>query len=364
MCGIIYSSQFNGVNANRRIKKLYFKQKTRGKEGFGFINIDTMAYHRAKYEDEILGLMKKNKGKTILFHHRNPTSTWNSVETAHPILADDNLYKHRYYLVHNGKINNNTELKKVHEKDFAIKYKTYYEFKYGDKSWFSFNDSESLLHELAMYIEGTKKKKKLEAYGNMAFMLLQADKDNKPLNLYFGRNYRNPLKIIHNEKELTISSEGDGELVDANKLFKFNYDTGLTTYETLDFKVAESDSTEYMGNRNYGRPENSGNVMGQKALSIIQQPSGPFGHVDSRLQSWDDDTPDSQDFFKDMDTDALVMHKDSLIADIEIGNQALAQALSRDEVSRIKEELKDLLEESNEVALELNKRTIMSGAVC
>ena len=343
MCGIIYTSRFNGSNANRTIKKLYFKQKTRGKEGFGFINIDTMAYHRTKYEDEILGLMKKNKGKTILFHHRNPTSTWNSVETAHPILADDKVYKHKYYLTHNGKINNYLDLKKVHEKDFALKYKTYYEFKYGDKEWCSFNDSESLLHELAMYIEDTKSTKKLEAYGAIAFILLQTDKDDKPLNLYFGRNFRNPLKIVHNEKELTISSDGEGELVEANKLFKFNYDTGLTTYEALEFKPTETTGTsEYMGNRNYGRPGNSGFMMGQRDLPIIQQPSGPLNLDDSRLQGWDDGVPISQDFFKEMDTEALIMHRDSLSADISIGEQTLAETLTRSEMARIEEELKDL----------------------
>ena len=81
---------------------IYFSQKERGVNGYGFYNVNKGVYKRSKYEHDILGELHKNPGNEILFHHRKPTSTSNTENTAHPLCSKDNFEKHNYYMVHNG----------------------------------------------------------------------------------------------------------------------------------------------------------------------------------------------------------------------------------------------------------------------
>ena len=53
MCGIIYCQDKSGKSVNKLIKRKYFLQKTRGSNGFGFIDIEHFNYQRAKWEHEI-----------------------------------------------------------------------------------------------------------------------------------------------------------------------------------------------------------------------------------------------------------------------------------------------------------------------
>ncbi|MEX0596059.1 MAG: hypothetical protein WD512_06115, partial [Candidatus Paceibacterota bacterium] len=205
-------------------------------KGYGFVDIEHGTYHREKHEDAIFHRMKTCKSKEILFHHRSPTSTPNMIETAHPIFTKNKVYEYNYYLTHNGVIRNAELLKNLHKKEFKIKYTTEVKVS-GDKV---FNDSESLLHELALFIEG--KKETMSACGTMAFILLQSDKNGKPINLYYGRNSSKELKMFMDKKELIISSDGKGSDVDEDKLWKYSYKHNNITAVDLDFALITTTS--------------------------------------------------------------------------------------------------------------------------
>jgi hypothetical protein len=129
-------------------------------------------------------------------------------------------------MVHNGCISNDKDLKEEHEK-LGIKYSTIE----GDK----FNDSESLMHELIMVIEGIKKPEEFGARGSMAFIMLQTDKNNKAKSLYYGR-YSSPLILTQLEGLMVLRSEApQGDSIQENKLFKYDYNTKETTSEDVKF---------------------------------------------------------------------------------------------------------------------------------
>lgn len=227
MCGIVYARDFEGKKVNKLVRTLYFNQKGRGTEGYGFVNIGETAHNvRTQYEHEIMRELKNNPSNEIMFHHRIPTSTPNRIVSNHPIPSEGNdLYNNKYYLAHNGMIMNCDELKYRHE-DMTLRYTTQHDGK--------FNDSESLLHELALYVEGYKSK--IECTGSLAFIMLQTDMNDKPLNLYFGRNSGSPLRVIYEEgKKLILASEGNGQVVEIDKLYRFNYEKNTLTSKEVSF---------------------------------------------------------------------------------------------------------------------------------
>mgnify|MGYP001603947582 FL=1 len=239
MCGIIYSKNFRHKPVARKIRRQYFKQRTRGTDGFGFVAVvnNVVVHCRTKYEHQIMSQLKESNGSDeIIFHHRLPTSTINTADTAHPISTGRNkTYRHRYYMVHNGIVHNSEALKQKHKEEFGIRYATELTFKNSQKiKEIAFNDSEALLHELALFLEGQKDT--IEAKGSTAFVMVETDKKNRPLNLWFGRNDGSPLRIQYVKGNyLTISSEGEGTRVDVNKLYKLNYETGNITDKDLIF---------------------------------------------------------------------------------------------------------------------------------
>lgn len=231
MCGIIYSRDDNEVGI--RVKNLFDNQKERGTDGFGILEVlsDAKVEHnkikvsRFVCEKDTIDYLTKSKAKEILFHHRIPTSTRNSVKTNHPIIASNNVYKHNYYLIHNGIINNCEMLKKGHE-ELGINYTTIE----GDK----FNDSESLLHELALVIEGYKKESEYDIRGSLAFIMLQTDRETSELkNLFFGRS-GNPLSLFELGESVTIRSLGS-QNVQPDRLFNYDYKTGKITNREMEF---------------------------------------------------------------------------------------------------------------------------------
>lgn len=225
MCGILYSKSFNGQYVNKRIARRYRKQKHRGVEGFGFLGVrrSRLDLNISVYEHDILKRLADTRYKEIMFHHRRPTSTQNNVQTNHPILSTLKDYKHNYVLIHNGSISNHLTMFNKH-KDIGIKYTT----RQGTKNNIPrYNDSETLLHELALSIEGVQGLDEMSACGNIAFVLLQTDKENRAKALYFGRNYGSPLKIEYEPGyALTIASEGKGEDIEVDKLHRYDYKTG------------------------------------------------------------------------------------------------------------------------------------------
>lgn len=159
-----------------------------------------------------------------MFHHRwpSPTSIGNIKPGAHPYTTGKYFGRHEYILIHNGHVENSWELKEEHEKQ-GIKYRSQ---KGGSDK---FNDSESLLWDFAVSME---KKKKLEAYGSIAFICVRL-KDGQLDKLYFGRNLRNPLVMKKDGKSLILSSEGEGEDIKAHTLYTWHYKTHRLTSKSF-----------------------------------------------------------------------------------------------------------------------------------
>lgn len=215
MCGIVYSKSLVGKPVNKTIKKRYIAQRSRGSDGFGFYTPETNRLtHNAK-EGRIMSLLRRNKKATeILFHHRYPTSTENVRNACHPFSTKD-YFKHNYIVVHNGVIWNKDELRATHEQR-GIDY-------VSEQEDGRFNDSEALAYDIAMYLEG--KVDKLTAEGTMAIIAIQRDNKGRAKALYFGRNSGNPLMMKHTDKTFTLSSEGEGTLIDPDTMYKFDYKT-------------------------------------------------------------------------------------------------------------------------------------------
>jgi predicted glutamine amidotransferase len=253
MCGIVYVEHYLH-SASKAVAKRYQHQKNRGTEGFGYVAINPAkckieSVRRRESEKEILAELEECKAQAILFHHRFPTSTPNLKEASHPITVKNARLKYVYYVVHNGIISNDDALKAIHEGlgyqyTTAIKKQVKYETMKTNYSseYTMFNDSEALAIELAEYIEG--KKDSVDAEGSMAFIVLQADQRGNVLNLYYGRNRQNPLKLQQDDAIFSLTSEGGREDVEPNTMFCYNYKSRLITKAPL----ALANSFAYQGN--------------------------------------------------------------------------------------------------------------------
>lgn len=254
MCGIIFAKRLDLKLASKLISKRYDKQKMRGRQGFGFIEINDGVVgkeFRTEGETDMLSFLSDNKCDEILFHHRFPTSTPNFIEATHPIKVSNKNLKYDYYVVHNGIINNDDELKLKHNEQ-GYKYTTEICKQYitsgntyVESMW---NDSEALAIDLAQAIETGKE---IEADGSIAFIALQFDKkNNKAVALYFGRNDRNPLKMELSNEIFCLSSES-GKEIKANKLNKYDYETGL--FSSIDKNIGKKwvQTNNYQSN-NFG----------------------------------------------------------------------------------------------------------------
>lgn len=248
MCGIIWTKQRNGKPAVRKLRKLYHAQKSRGQLGFGYIEIDRNGVGplmRTRFEDEIFKTLSKSEATDILFHHRFPTSTPNTPNTAHPIPVSNKKLKYDYVGVHNGVLTNHKELKVVHEKE-GYSYTTELHngvwceaenmFYYDRGETTCFNDSEALIIDLAQAIESGADK--IMARGSIAFIILQIDKETKkPVKMFYGRN-TNPLMMEVEHSHIKISSMGSGSEVEPHKLHCYDYVTG-EIITVRDFQVGE-----------------------------------------------------------------------------------------------------------------------------
>lgn len=210
MCGIVAGFSFTERPINKIVRKQFYRQKSRGTQGFGIYDHDYKNLIRSTGQGNIIKWLNKHPSKSIIFHHRFPTSTDNVKNACHPFSTKE-FFKTNYILVHNGHISNSRELKIAHEK-LGIEY-------YSVQKDGRFNDSEALLWDVALYLEG--KQEKLEATGGIAFVCMATSKGNKHDKVYFARN-TNPLKILYNTYQLVVSSEGKGEVVEDNKLHCYN----------------------------------------------------------------------------------------------------------------------------------------------
>lgn len=238
------------------VKKAYKEQRHRGYEGFGFYTPDNNRLTHNTGERNILRLLKNTRQSEILFHHRFPTSTENVRNACHPF-STKNRWKSQYVGVHNGVIWNDFEVAEQQIKD-GIRYVSF-------QPDGTYNDSEVLLYDIAQYIEGEKSW--LDCEGNIAFIIIKRDKKGNKEALYFGRNEGNPLKLVKYEDGFRLSSEGTGQNIEPNRLFKYDYKTGQFTSEPLEIPYYKKPSTSYSGNyMGYGYGYDWG--QGSKATTV------------------------------------------------------------------------------------------------
>ncbi len=208
MCGII------GTIINKRpftqiktVEKLFQHQKSRGTQGFGISNSFQMKRIRGETIRAILGwnsypfMRRFAKGHTLFFHHRFPTSTPNTKETAHPFFNENKTIS----LMHNGVISNDDELYNTLSDEGHVFESLRKDGKY--------NDSEVILHQFEKLL--AKNKGNIEkAMGEIittvkgSYAVVIAFKGEKRIHLL---KKNNPIIISSDELEnYYFSSELEG----------------------------------------------------------------------------------------------------------------------------------------------------------
>lgn len=217
MCGIITVKNLaDSQPVNQTVKLLYFNQKKRGHEGYGFIGLNRhqLSTYRATEEKDFLGLLDKHAYDEVILHHRLPTSTLNTVRTTHPFVIT--AQGKRFSFAHNGIVFNDSELRSKHQQ-LGLKYASL------NKSSGKFNDSEALAWEFVLWLQ--QKQPNIEAFASAAFVCLMTDaQTNRAERLYFYRNDSSPLTAYKDKGLLVLSSEGNwGSPVPANQLYYYDY---------------------------------------------------------------------------------------------------------------------------------------------
>lgn len=236
MCGLIGLISKKGRPVGQQVFQLYNNQSSRGKEGFGYIAIDSnwKMKHviRSRFENGIREALNKEKAEIILFHHRMPTSTKNTIGTTHPIKVVNKELKHDYYVAHNGVISNKDSMKSKHERmgyQYVTEFteKTIAEYANGETEELSgttssFNDSESLAIDIARHLDGLDDE--IHAMGAAAFWAIKLKKGtNQVLSIFYGKNQGRELKTTRNKKYFGFASSTGQEIEDMKI---FSYDAG------------------------------------------------------------------------------------------------------------------------------------------
>lgn len=236
MCGIICAFNAKGEATSKWVREQLQNQLSRGKEGFGVINFDPTTEIEIERSCEITGIlvpMMMNESNGVFLHHRMPTSSDNRIGQTHPIKCTDESFKYDWYVMHNGVIQNDDEVREEHM-EMGFRYGTDHESysTYARKNMTKFNDSECVAWEVAIIGEASDKLKKkgelvLRTEGNNAFMALKVDKKTqKAVGLLWGRNDGNPLNFHKGgNDEFYWSSTGIGQEVEANKMFEMDLKT-------------------------------------------------------------------------------------------------------------------------------------------
>lgn len=304
MCGILFGRRLDGLPIAKSLSKRYQQQSQRGKQGFGYIaikNDKVETIMRAKHEGDILEALRKETSSAILFHHRLPTSTPNTLDTTHPIAVINKLLKKNYYVIHNGIINNADDLCTEHtELGFlyttAIETKTIVQSRteYTESSTFKFNDSEALAIDLALTLEG--KQTAMKAQGTISFIVIQTDKKDRVEKILYGHNYGNPLVRESNlgtDKKgmFFLKSLGKGADVPTHELHSYDWKTGQI--ETKMFQVGKATAyTNPIGFRNdaYDYQDVEYDMFGRQTFKPKGLPSPyNFKQGNQGKLDWDDD---------------------------------------------------------------------------
>jgi len=254
MCGIIYA-QRNGGKVSKGLLKRYREQRTRGTQGFGFIAIyDGKVRGVDRFEDEkdAEKALRECQSSAILFHHRMPTSTPNYKDMTHPIVVKNKMLDKDYYVVHNGVLKNEDALKLEHEK-LGFKYTTSMTETVVTKTKNetitteseSFNDSESLAIEVALFLDG--KKTTIDTIGTVSFICIETTKRGVVKNIHYGHNYGNPL-VAENENGMTfLKSIGAGQTVTENQITTIDFKTNAKSITTIPIGKLYNEITPVQG---------------------------------------------------------------------------------------------------------------------
>lgn len=242
MCGIAYAHNFDGTSVNNEILQRFDEQRHRGTQGFGLFDGSKGHIVRATKENKILKWLCRYDSNLILFHHRypSPSAVENIKAGAHPYSTGDYYGDYQYILIHNGGVLNDWDLLQDHE-DMGIKYRSL-------QKDYKFNDSESLLWDFASKIENNENS--LKAYGAIAFMCIRLYKGELD-KLYFGRNDRNPLVLQRDKNSIVISSEGEGDMINENTLYTWNYKLKRLTKKDFFIPRYLSDGKQYEYDNQY-----------------------------------------------------------------------------------------------------------------
>ncbi len=243
MCGIIgiINPIYEGESVHEEVAERFEAQRGRGTEGFGIVEVDNkniIKIHRSIGEYKALLDLYTNPRKIIFMHHRQPTSTDNEKKQTHPIYVNNINFKHKYYVMHNGIILNNDDVKDEHER-LGYKYNTLKEEQNHSSIKEKFNDSECIAIELARHIEN--KNNTIIAAGSAAFIVLQVNKEtNELINTFFGTNSSKRLKFSQNRNKIRIASEGGGNDVEENILYKIDMETYKITKSPIYIPTTET----------------------------------------------------------------------------------------------------------------------------
>ena len=230
MCGLIaHISNKNPEYTRETVLNQYERQHERGSRGFGLISISkpkkkepaVCTIKRATEPVKALLDIHMSSAPIMLFHHRFPTSTDNTLEQTHPIRIAGGDLEFDWLVQHNGVIQNPEEMKKKHEA-LGFEYLTQVTTKYssGGYTYSKFNDSEAFAIELVRFLEG--KSEEIETRGSAAFLATKRKKKTRePISIVWGRNDGNPLKVFETHAGLSIASSLlFGEEVPENKAYE------------------------------------------------------------------------------------------------------------------------------------------------
>ena len=298
MCGLVYVRRKDRKPAYKAVLKRYRKQANRGKEGYGYVAIhdnQVVSYQRATTEHEIVKLLSRETASEILFHHRNPTSTPNVDESAHPLfITNPAVLDKTYFIAHNGVIHNDDKLKPEHEK-LGFVYSTEIEkgfiTKRGEKyvEGVAWNDTEAIAVETAMVMNG--KKETIDTYGSAAVIGIETE-GTRVLRRFLFRNV-NPLNHENTREMTCLTSTGAGDIVTYSKVFLLKEDGTLEATE-----VQAPASFHYTppaagyGQYNDWRGESDFDKWGRRTLPPTTQAMVPASHYTPQVLDFEDETLD------------------------------------------------------------------------
>ena len=214
MCGLIaFMGRPTTKEAATSILDQYEMQASRGRQGFGLIEIAKtgIKIKRSMTEPRAMMDIAMSEAKMLMFHHRFPTSTSNLHGQTHPMYITNKELEFDWYVMHNGVISNDSELKLEHE-NLGYKYLTEIEeeYQYSKIKTIKFNDSEAFAIEIARFLEA--KDGMIKTQGSAAFLALKVNKiSGKPISLIIGRNKSNPLDVELKEEGILIASNIAGD---------------------------------------------------------------------------------------------------------------------------------------------------------